>query len=60
MEKAKYKVGDRITLLHIGECEVRKVCVIAGTVEYILSHDNVIFSCTEEGILEDANEKTDY
>ena len=55
-KSAKFKVGDRVTLPHVGECEVRKVVAIDGVFEYVLACENKLFSVAESEILEVSDE----
>lgn len=57
MKKAKYKVGDRVVLPHVGECEVRKVVAIDGVFEYVLTCGKEVFSIAESEIREVSDEK---
>ena len=50
MKRAKYKVGDRVTVQHIGTCEVRKVVALNGSFAYVLECDGELFSVGESGI----------
>lgn len=55
MAKAKFKVGDRVMIPHVGECEVRKVAAIDGVFEYVLIRENVVFAVVESEIQEVVN-----
>ena len=57
--RAKYKVGDRVTVPHVGECEVLKVVAFDGAVEYVLRRGNSVFSVQQNEIMEVAGGKED-
>lgn len=50
MKKAKFKVGDRVIVQHVGECEVRKVVAINGVYEYVLVRGSEVFSVAQSEI----------
>ena len=48
----KYKVGDRITVPHVGKCEV--LMVKDGV--YVVSHDGAVFSVSNAELKEAAHD----
>ena len=48
--KAKYKVGDRVTVPHIGDGEVRKIGVFDGVFNYVLQIGSELYLAAEDEI----------